>query len=89
MTIHAPIKPTDGTPFTPEERRTQLFERIAKDFDALVDYADIGMRHALRGREMQTIADAKDVAAHLRDIFATLEDLAKIRPSDESFEYGH
>jgi hypothetical protein len=89
MSYQKPINPTDAIPFTPEERRKELFERIAQDSDALADYADMMTRHALRGNETMVLAHAKLCAGHLRDIGAIYEMLQKVRPSDESFEYGH
>ena len=74
---------------TPEGRRRELFIRIANNFDAIADYAEMGMRHALRGNEASAVSHAAQCGAHLRDIAAMLERLRVVRPSDESFEYGH
>jgi hypothetical protein len=72
-----------------DEKREKLFELMAKDFDAIEEYAAYGRGHALRGNEKQAHSHALLAGAHLRNIAAILGDLMKIRPSDESFEYGH
>jgi hypothetical protein len=87
--MSAPAVNWDEVPPSPERRRADLFQRIAENFDAIAEYADMGMRHASRGNETQSLVHAKECGAHLRDIGDMIERLRKIRPADESFEYGH